>query len=53
MNEGKTVVAGRREVKKSGIRRKAPKPIGGRKAGEDHAMAQCPEEHPGTQGCLW
>ena len=25
MNEGKTVVAGRREVKKSGIRRKAPK----------------------------
>ncbi|PNS37012.1 hypothetical protein RJ60_11745 [Mesotoga sp. B105.6.4] len=32
------------------IRRKAPKSIGGRKAGEDHARSQCPEKHPGTQG---
>ena len=24
----------------------------GRKAGEDHARSQCPEEHPGTQGPL-
>ena len=32
------------------IRRKAPESIGGRKAG--FARSQCPEKHPGTQGCL-
>jgi len=32
------------------IRRKAPKSIGGRKAG--FARSQCPEKHPGTQGWL-
>jgi len=26
--------------------------FGGRKAGEDLARSLCPEEHPGTQGCL-
>ena len=28
------------------------KTVPGRKAGEDHARSQCPEKHPGTQGCL-
>ena len=27
-------------------------PSAGRKAGEDHARSQCPEEHPGTHCCL-
>jgi len=29
------------------------KTVPGRKAGKDHARSQCPEKHPGTQGCLW
>ena len=28
------------------------KTVPGRKAGKDHARSQCPEKHPGTQGCL-
>jgi hypothetical protein len=39
-------------MRKSGIRRKRRKNIGGRKAGKDHARSQCPEKRPGTQGCL-
>jgi len=34
------------------VGRIALRSISGRKAGEDHARSQCPEEHPGTQGPL-
>jgi len=34
------------------VGRIALRSISGRKAGEDHARSQCPEEPPGTQGPL-